>query len=102
MGRIVCSSHGTTGIVHVSNDIAAGIRSDQSALPMFRYDIDWLGDGRVSVSYFVSRDYANQVGLPKPAGDPFDSEFEEKYAAVFDALAAVCDKCFNEYLHRTA
>ncbi|WP_240324530.1 hypothetical protein [Trinickia diaoshuihuensis] len=80
----------------------AGIRIGQPALQIFQYDIDWLGDGRVSVSYFVSKDYANRVGLPEPAGALFDTEFEEKYATVCDALAAVCDKCFNEYLHKMA
>ena len=102
MGRIVCSTHGATGVVHVSSDIAARIRSGQPCLDMVRYDIDWLGDGRASISYFVSRIYMEQFGLPEPAGALFDSEFEEKYAMAFDALTVVCDKCFNEHQHRVA
>lgn len=101
MGRIVCELHGATGIVHVSSDIASMIKKGGARLNILRYDIDWFGDGRVSISYFVSPAFAEQVGLPQPESTPYDSDFEEEYAAAFDRLTAVCDKCFDEYLHRT-
>ncbi|CAI8694040.1 MULTISPECIES: hypothetical protein [Burkholderia] len=102
MGRILCKSHGASGVVHVSSDIAADMKKDGVRLEMFRYDIDWLGDGLPDISYFVSTDIAQRFGLPEPGDAPFGSDFEEKHAAVFDGLTAVCEKCFDEYLRRAA
>ena len=100
MGRIVCELHGTTGIVHVSNDIASRIKNRGARLDLLRYDIDWFGGGRASASYFVSLAFAEQFGLPKWEGTPYGSGFEEEHAAAFDQLTTVCDRCFDEYLNR--
>jgi hypothetical protein len=98
MGRILCKSHGASGVVHVSSDIAADMKKDAGRLQMFRYDIDWLGDGFPDISYFVSTNVAKQSGLPEPGATPFGLDFEEAHATVFDGLVPVCEKCFDEYL----
>jgi len=98
---VVCQSHCISGVVHVSGNIATRMKNAGTRLEMFRYDIDWLGDGSVGISYFVSKDVAKQSGLPEPGAVPFDLEFEEGHATVFDALVAVCDRCFDEYWRKT-
>lgn len=100
MGRILCTSHGASGVVLVSNDVAAAIRCGELCMNIVRYDIDWLGDRRASISYFVSSAYAEQFGLPEPADTLFDLGFEARNAEAVDALTAVCAICFNEYLGR--
>ncbi|CAG9248273.1 hypothetical protein WK39_08685 [Burkholderia cepacia] len=100
MGRILCKSHGATGVIHVSSDIGADMKTDARRLKILRYDIDWLGDGLADISYFVSTEVAKQFGLPEPGDAPFGSDFEDQHAAVFDGLVVVCDKCFGEYQSR--
>ncbi|WP_175676545.1 hypothetical protein [Burkholderia ambifaria] len=102
MGRILCKSHGATDVIHVSSDIAADMKTDAGRLEMLRYDIDWLGDGRPDISYFVSTEVAKQFSLPEPGDAPFGPDFEEKHAAVFDKLVPVCTKCVGEYQSRIA
>ncbi|HHY6931705.1 TPA: hypothetical protein ACV4T7_005685 [Burkholderia ambifaria] len=102
MGRILCKSHGATDVIHVSSDIAADMKTDAGRLEMLRYDVDWLGDGRPDISYFVSMEVAKQFSLPESGDAPFGPDFEEKHAAVFDKLVPVCTKCVGEYQSRIA
>lgn len=68
---------------------------------MARYDIDWLGDGRASISYFVSRNVAKEFEVSTPDLELFDSKSENKCAAVFDRPTTVCAKCFAEHWKKT-